>query len=179
MPASRVIGPFCAFYGTPTSWFHMKETGCREMIWNNPSRMRLSTSSYAVLHCSFCGVFSLGLGGNFLRLVRSWRTHMYKQPQGKSWWSSSPCTWGCLLTLWLEAQSTPPEAGRALTSVSSVNAAGGDNNGFLRAINTVTGVIDDRLWQHSLLSGFFPLMTAWLSIMVSPAKSCISLCGQD
>ena len=44
--------------------------------------MRLSTSSCydTALHHSFCGTFSLGLGGNFLRLTGSWHTHTSKQP---------------------------------------------------------------------------------------------------
>lgn len=49
------------------------------------------------------------------------------------------------LTLWPQHVPLSQQPERALTCVSSVNAAGGDNNGFPRAVNTLTGFINDRL----------------------------------
>ena len=69
-------------HGAPMYGVYVKEIGCRKMIWNDPSLIRLSTSSCydTALHHSFCGTFSLGLGGNFLRLTGSWHTHTSRQP---------------------------------------------------------------------------------------------------
>ena len=72
-------------HGAPIYEVHVKEIGCREMIWNDPSWVRLSTSSCydTALHHSFCGTFSLGLGGNFLRLTGI-LAHTYK-------WTATVC----------------------------------------------------------------------------------------
>lgn len=116
--------------------------------------LQTETVRVILLVCWLPSFLSSDLGENLLSCMQTWLTDRCKQDGERA--NEVQALAPSLDT------SFPPlhislfqQLERALTCVSSVNAAGGDNNTFLRAINKVTGFINYRLWQYSLLWDFF------------------------